>query len=262
MMRRALAPYLAFLWQSFDTCESLHKGSIWVKSESMSLRAQLKTFLQGLTLFAWWSCSLFGAAGHLTWIRGWICTVLYVGGLFTCRAFVARLNPGLLDERQIAIRKDTKPFDKIFLRLLLAFTIAQPILAGLDAARFHWAPMPSWTGHPGVGLFIVSAVWITWVLVRNPHAESSVRIQRERDHSVVSSGPYRFVRHPMYVGLILLHVSIALVLGSMWTLALAALFTILFLWRTALEDQTLRHELSGYEEYTQVTRYRLMPGIW
>jgi protein-S-isoprenylcysteine O-methyltransferase Ste14 len=66
----------------------------------------------------------------------------------------------------------------------------------------------------------------------------------------------------MYVGLILLHVSIALVLGSMWTLALAGLFTILFLWRTALEDRTLRCELSGYEEYTQVTRYRLMPGIW
>jgi protein-S-isoprenylcysteine O-methyltransferase Ste14 len=122
--------------------------------------------------------------------------------------------------------------------------------------------MPSWTLYPGAGVFVVSAAWITWVLVRNPHAESSVRIQRERDHTVVSSGPYRFVRHPMYVGLILLHVSIALVLGSMWTLALAGLFTILFLWRTALEDRTLRRELSGYEEYTQATRYRLMPGIW
>jgi protein-S-isoprenylcysteine O-methyltransferase Ste14 len=235
---------------------------MWVKSESMSLRGHMKALFQGLTLFAWWSLSLFGAAGQLTWTRGWICTVLYVGGLFTCRAFVARLNPGLLDERQTAIRKDTKPFDKIFLRLLLAFTIAQPILAGLDAARFHWAPMPSWSVYPGVGLFVVSAAWITWVLVKNPHAESSVRIQRERDHTVVSSGPYRFVRHPMYVGLILLHVSIALVLGSMWTLILAGLFTILFLWRTALEDRTLRRELSGYEEYTQVTRYRLMPGIW
>lgn len=235
---------------------------MWVKSESMSLRRHIRALFQGLTLFAWWALSLFGAAGQLRWIRGWICTVLYVGGLFTCRAFVAKLNPGLLDERQTAIRKDTKRFDKIFLRLLLAFTIAQPVLAGLDAARFHWAPMRSWTAYPGVGLLLVSAAWITWVLVRNPHAESSVRIQRERAHTVVSSGPYRFVRHPMYVGLIVLHVSIALVLGSMWTLALAALFTILFLWRTALEDGTLRRELSGYEEYTQVTRYRLMPGIW
>lgn len=228
----------------------------------MSRRGQLKTLYQGLILLAWWLVSLFGSAGQLTWVRGWICTALYIGGLFACRAFVARLNPGLLDERQAAIRKDTKPFDKIFLRFLLTFMIAEPVLAGLDAVRFHWAAMPFWTLYPGVVLLLISATWITWVLVRNPHAESSVRIQKERDHAVVSSGPYRFVRHPMYVGLILLHVSIALVLGSMWTLALAALITILFLWRTALEDRTLRRELSGYEEYTRITRYRLLPGIW
>ncbi len=228
----------------------------------MSRRGHVKTLYEGLTLFAWWFLSLFGSAGQLTWTRGWICTFLYLGGLFGCRAFVARLNPGLLNERQTAIRKDTKPFDKVFLRFLLTFTVTQPILAGLDAVRFHWAPMPFWTLYPGVVFLLVSAIWITWVLVRNPHAESSVRIQKERDHTVVSSGPYRFVRHPMYVGLTLLHVSIALVLGSMWTLALAALITILFLWRTALEDRTLRRELSGYEEYTRVTRYRLMPGIW
>ena len=228
----------------------------------MSRHGQMKTLYQGSTLFAWWFLFLFGSAGQLTWTRGWICTVLYLGGLFACRAFVARLNPGLLDERQTAIRKDTKPFDKIFMRFLLTFTIAEPALAGLDAVRFQWAPMPFWTLYPGVVFFLASATWITWVLVKNPHAESSVRIQKEREHTVVSSGPYRFVRHPMYVGLILLHVSIALVLGSMWTLALAALITILFLWRTALEDRTLRRELSGYEEYTHVTRYRLMPGIW
>jgi protein-S-isoprenylcysteine O-methyltransferase Ste14 len=122
--------------------------------------------------------------------------------------------------------------------------------------------MPFWTLYPGVGIFTVSAAWITWVLIRNPHAESSVRIQKDRGHTVVASGPYRFVRHPMYVGLIQLHQSMALILGSMWTMGLAALITILFLWRTALEDQTLRQELPGYEEYTTVTRYRLMPGIW
>lgn len=225
-------------------------------------RGQLKTIFQGLTLFAWWSLSLFGSAGKLTWIRGWICTILYVGAMLACRAFVARLNPGLMEERQTAIRKDTKPFDKIFFRFLLAFTLAQPILAGLDAVRFHWAAMPAWTLYPGVASFLAASTWTIWVLARNPHAESSVRIQRDRDHHVVSSGPYRFVRHPMYVGLILLHISIAIVLGSMWTLALAALIATLFLWRTALEDRTLRLELAGYEEYTHVTRYRLMPGLW
>jgi protein-S-isoprenylcysteine O-methyltransferase Ste14 len=108
----------------------------------------------------------------------------------------------------------------------------------------------------------VAACLITWVLAINPHADSSVRIEDDRDHLVVASGPYRFVRHPMYVGLILLHASIAMILGSMWTLGLAALIMLLFLWRTALEDQTLRQELPGYEKYTTMTRYRLMPGIW
>jgi protein-S-isoprenylcysteine O-methyltransferase Ste14 len=205
---------------------------------------------------------LFGSAGQLTWKRGWICTVLYLGGIATSRAVLQKVNPSLLEQRQTAIRKDTKPFDRIFLRLILSLTIVQPVIAGLDAVRFELAPMPFWTVYPGIGLFTIAASLITWVLVKNPHADSSVRIENQRDHTVVASGPYRFVRHPMYVGLILLHSSIALMLGSMWTLALAVLLTLLFLWRTALEDQTLRWELPGYEEYTKVTRYRLMPWIW
>jgi protein-S-isoprenylcysteine O-methyltransferase Ste14 len=221
----------------------------------------IKTFFQGSAIYAWWLICLFGSAGQLTWIRGWICTVLYLGGLHTCRAVLKKLNPGLLEHRQTPIRNDTKAFDKIFLRLFLSLTIIQPVLAGLDA-RFNSTPIPFWTVYPGIVQFIVSAALITWVLVENPHAESSVRIQKDRGHTVVASGPYRFVRHPMYVGLVQLHQAMALILGSTWTMALAGLITILFLWRTALEDQTLRRELPGYEEYTTVTRYRLMPGIW
>jgi protein-S-isoprenylcysteine O-methyltransferase Ste14 len=99
-------------------------------------------------------------------------------------------------------------------------------------------------------------------MLRNPHAETSVRIQAERDHRVVAAGPYGVVRHPMYVGLILLYVAQALILGSVWALVIAGLIAVLFLWRTAMEDQVLRKDLPGYEEYTSVTRYRLMPGLW
>ena len=227
----------------------------------MSLGQRIKTFFQGLTIFGWWLISLFGSAGQLTWSRGWICTVLYLGGLQITKAVLKKLNPGLLEQRETAIRNDTKQFDRFFLRVFLSLTIVQPIIAGLDV-RFNGASMPFWTVYPGIGQFIVSAALITWVLVKNPHAESSVRIQKDRGHTVVASGPYRFVRHPMYVGLIQLHQSMALILGSTWTMALAVLITILFLWRTALEDRTLRQELPGYEKYTTLTRYRLMPGIW
>jgi len=221
----------------------------------------IRAVFQGTVVFVWWLLFLFGSAGRITWNRGWICTILYLGGLYATRAVIRKLNPGLLEQRQTAIREDTKPFDKIFLRLFLSLAIVQPVVAGLDF-RFNGDSMPFWTVFPGIANFIVSAILIAWVLVANPHAESSVRIQKDRGHTVVASGPYRFVRHPMYVGLIQLHQAMALILGSTWTVGLAALITILFLWRTALEDQTLRRELPGYEEYATVTRYRLMPGIW
>jgi protein-S-isoprenylcysteine O-methyltransferase Ste14 len=227
----------------------------------MKTGRHIRTVFQSLTISAWWLISLFGSAGQLTWKRGWICTVLYLGGLHVSRAIIKKRNPDLLEQREKAIRTDTKPFDRIFLRVFLSLTVVQPIVAGLDA-RFNGALVPFWTVYPGILAFIISAALITWVLVTNPHAESSVRIQKDRGHTVIVSGPYRFVRHPMYVGLTQLHQSMALILGSTWTLALAALITMLFLWRTAREDQTLRQELPGYEEYTTVTRYRLMPGIW
>ena len=221
----------------------------------------MKSSLQALSVPAWWLICLFGGCGSLGWRRGWLCTLLYLGALGACRIIVNRRNPGLLEQRKTAIRQDTKPFDKVFLRVFLSLTILQPLIAGLDT-RLNDHPMPLGTVYPGIALFIFAAVLITWVLIENPHAESSVRIQTDRDHSVVASGPYRFVRHPMYVGLILLHLSLALILGSMWNLGLAALITSLFLWRTALEDQILRRELPGYQDYAAATRYRIVPGIW
>jgi protein-S-isoprenylcysteine O-methyltransferase Ste14 len=221
----------------------------------------IRIFLQLTALAVWWSVFLFGGAGQITWTRGWICTIVYLGSFYIARVVLQRLNPGLLEQRQTAIHDDTKSFDKIVLRLLLLLTIIEPLLAGLNF-RFSGDWTPFWTVYPGIVSFLSAAVMIVWVLVKNPHAESSVRIQSDRGHRVVVSGPYRFIRHPMYSGLIQLHQSVAVILGSTWTVVLAALITILFWWRTALEDRTLRRELPGYEEYTTVTRYRLLPGVW
>lgn len=218
---------------------------------------------QGLLLMGWWCGALFGGAGLLRWNRGWICTALYLGSMIVTGVFVRKWNPGLLEHRQRGmVHKETRPFDRVFLALFLPLAAVLPAVAGMDAVRFGWNPMPFWTVYPGIGLFAVSALLIGWVMMRNPHAETSVRIQTERRHAVVSLGPYSYVRHPMYVGLILMYASQALILGSMWALAIAALIAVLFLWRTAMEDRTLRQELPGYEQYTSATRYRLMPGIW
>jgi protein-S-isoprenylcysteine O-methyltransferase Ste14 len=182
--------------------------------------------------------------------------------MYGSRAVLNKLNPSVVQSRQESIRKDTKAFDRFFLRSFLLLIIIFPIVAGFDAVRFHWSGFPYWTVYLGIALFAPSAVLITWTLAMNPHAETSVRIQSDRGHSVIHSGPYRFVRHPMYVGLILLYMSMSFILGSVATFWVATAITILVLWRTALEDRTLRRELPGYENYTSMTRYRLMPGIW
>ena len=227
----------------------------------MNLNRRIKGLVQGSAFIIWWLTLLFGGAGRITWLRGWICTILYLGAFYTARAVLRRWNPEVLEHRQTAIREDTKPFDRILLRLLLALAIVEPLVAGLDF-RWNGPSTPFWMVYPGIASFLGAAITITWVLLKNPHAESSVRIQSDRGHCVIASGPYRFVRHPMYAGLIQLHQSLALTLGSPWTVGVASVITILFWWRTALEDQALRRELPGYEQYASVTRYRLMPGIW
>jgi protein-S-isoprenylcysteine O-methyltransferase Ste14 len=212
-----------------------------------------------ITLYA---VAFFGGAGRLDWTRGWITFVMYVVCMGATGLVVHRWNPGLLKARAKWRRKDTKGFDKVLLAIYAPLSFLQPAVAGLDVVRFHWSSMPFWTVYPGVLLLPMAMALITWVLVVNPHAESTVRIQSERGHVVVTSGPYRFVRHPMYVGAILLYSASALVLGSMWALAIAALIAALLICRAALEDGTLRRELPGYQEYTAQTQYRLIPGLW
>jgi len=168
----------------------------------------------------------------------------------------------VLEARSKWRHKDTARFDKIFLAIYGPLISILPAVAGLDAGRNHWTSLPFGFVYVGSILFAVALALITWVVVVNPFAEKSVRIQTDRGHTVITSGPYRYVRHPMYVGLILLFVSTALVWGSVWALGLAAVMAVLIIWRTAREDRTLRLELAGYEQYAAITRYRLLPGLW
>lgn len=228
----------------------------------MSTEQRVRLAGRAILIIGWWCGALFGGAGTLTWVRGWICTALYLGGMIAVRAVIRSVNPALLERRDAGIHSRTKDFDKAFLCAFLPLAIALPAVAGLDAVRFGWSPMPSWTLYPGVGLFLLSTGLIAWVMVSNPHAETTVRIQSERGHRVIAGGPYRMVRHPMYVGLILLYLSQALILGSAWALLIAIAVAGLFFWRTGREDQLLRSELQGYEEFSSSTRFRLIPGLW
>lgn len=204
----------------------------------------------------------FLGAWRLDWPRGWIYVGVFAGVAMVGMLIVEIANPALLSARGKGIRQDTKAFDKLFYALFQPLILVYPVVAGLDAGRFLWAPLPDWTIYPGALLFVVGGVPTTWAMMVNAHAEATVRIQTERDHRVITTGPYAYVRHPIYVGTIVGFPALALVTGSGWALVPMVLLIVLFVWRTGREDRTLMAELPGYADYALKTRYRLLPGVW
>jgi protein-S-isoprenylcysteine O-methyltransferase Ste14 len=167
-----------------------------------------------------------------------------------------------LDEARRARPTNVKEWDKVLLWVLAGCTFLMYGLAALDLGHLHVGKLSLWFAMPGVVLYIVSSMLNQWAMVHNPHFERGVRIQHERDHRVVKTGPYRYVRHPGYLGSVFFFIAFPLISGSVLALWGGAMGIIGILVRTSLEDRTLREELAGYAEYAQEVRYRLIPYVW
>jgi protein-S-isoprenylcysteine O-methyltransferase Ste14 len=204
---------------------------------------------------------LFLSAGRLNWIAAWAFILLYIGNLAIYAIWGLRHDPEQMKERS-KTGENTKLWDKIILNIYTFFLILLFITIGLDAGRYHWAPVPILVQIIAWVALIFASIIIWKASMANTYLSRTVRIQTDRNHQVVSHGIYRQVRHPMYSGELLTMLSIPLVLGSLWGLLPAGLIIILFILRTFLEDRTLQAELPGYKEYAQHVRYRLCPGIW
>ncbi len=205
---------------------------------------------------------LFGMAGTVRWPFAWAYLALTVAFLVLYAGVMLRLHPDLIAERKHP-PADAKAWDRPFVAILgVAGPTAMLLLCGLDY-RLGWSqsigPRASFAG-----LLILAAggALSTWAVASNRFFSAVVRIQRDRGHHVVDSGPYRFVRHPSYVGSILHLVGTSLALASWPGLGLGLLLAVLFVVRTALEDTTLLAELEGYADYARRVRFRLVPGVW
>jgi protein-S-isoprenylcysteine O-methyltransferase Ste14 len=214
------------------------------------LRAGIGTLVQAALLFA--------TAGRLDWGLAWAYLAVY----FCCSIYSLRSTDTELAAERTRVKANVKTWDKVLTTVLAPLIFALPVVIGLDQ-RNGWSPeMPLWLALVGLGLVALSWLLIDWAVRVNRFFARFVRIQHDRGQVVISDGPYRFVRHPGYVGTLLQVLAIPLALGSLWGLVPAGLAALLVLLRTALEDRMLQAELPGYREYATRVHYRLIPGVW
>jgi protein-S-isoprenylcysteine O-methyltransferase Ste14 len=197
------------------------------------------------------------------WWEAWVYALSGILGFAISRGLVARRHPDLIAERaRFMQHEEAKPWDKALAPLLGLGGGLVLLVAGLDAL-FDWSP-PFSLPVKILALVIIVAGYVlgSYALVENRFFSGMVRIQTDRGHQVVSSGPYRWIRHPGYAGALLTYLATPLFLDSGWSFLPTVFITILLVIRTTLEDRTLQKELPGYAEYARRVQYRLLPGIW
>ena len=204
---------------------------------------------------------LFVPAGRITWTRGWLFLLVFTLLMFGAIVYFRRVNPQMFAIRS-RVHPETKRWDKFVVGLLFLAMFAIPLVAGVDDGRFHWSSM-SWL-LVGLGYLLLITGWIgvAWAETANPFFEPGVRIQKERGHHVIDTGPYAIVRHPGYVAASVMFAGFALSLGSWWALIPAGVGSLVLVLRTVWEDRTLHVELAGYATYATRVRFRLIPGVW
>jgi protein-S-isoprenylcysteine O-methyltransferase Ste14 len=206
---------------------------------------------------------LFAAAGAWDWPQAWVFLVEAGAFSFGFVAWLAHQDPALLEARLSSpYHRNQSVWDRIFLTCAAAGYIAWLVLVALDARRFRWSVVPIWTQVLGALLIALCMVGVGFVFRANSFAAPQVRLQAERGQAVATTGPYRFVRHPMYALAILYFLGAPLLLGSWWALLPVPLFVVGFAGRAIGEEHMLRQALPGYDAYADKVRSRLIPGIW
>jgi protein-S-isoprenylcysteine O-methyltransferase Ste14 len=213
-------------------------------------------------LFLFFALPLFLSAGTIAWLAGWIYLVLFFSFTFALTSWLFRHNPDLLKERMTITRSDQKAWDKVGMALMYVVFLAWLVLMPLDAVRFHWSQVPIWLQVVGAIVLLCSFYLFFATFRENSYLSPMVRIQNDRGQMVVSTGPYHYVRHPMYVAALLFMLGTALLLGSELGLLVILIFAGLIAGRAVLEERTLQQELQGYDAYMTQVKYRLIPHVW
>jgi protein-S-isoprenylcysteine O-methyltransferase Ste14 len=227
----------------------------------MSTKLLTRYILDAVLGVAGMAVALFWSAGRLDWWPAWVAIAIWLAWFTAMEVATLRFNPALMAER-LRPPKEAELWDRFIVSILRLAQLARYILAGLDL-RYAWTgDFPMAAQIAGLVVCLLSCALFTWAMASNAYFSQVVRIQAERGHTVATGGPYRYVRHPGYVGMILFELALSTLLASWWALAAGGVCVILLILRTALEDRTLQAKLTGYVDYARLVRYRLVPGIW
>ena len=225
----------------------------------MNIRA--KAFLLQAITFLIMAPALFVPAGTGAWAAGWVYLLLFAVSSIAITIWLLRHNPSLLEER-IGFKPNQETWDKIFIVALNVVFLVWLVLMPLDAVRFHWSRMPVWLQSAG-GIVLLFSFYLFYLAFReNPYLSGVVRIQEDRGQTVVSTGPYRHVRHPMYTGGFLYFLGTALLLGSWYGVLFEPIFVAMLAVRAVFEERLLREQLKGYDAYMAKVKYRFIPHVW
>ncbi|MCB9644011.1 MAG: isoprenylcysteine carboxylmethyltransferase family protein [Myxococcales bacterium] len=202
-------------------------------------------------------------AGKLWWPEAWGITALYYAWAGSLVWWLGRNNLELLKERMRGpIQREQKTWDKVIMGLMLITSLPMIVLPGLEVVRWKLTQMPLYIKIIGFVLHLPGFWMVFLTMKENTFLARVVRIQDEKAQTVVTTGPYAWVRHPMYSGVIFIYLGLPMALGSYYALLCGVLSILVLAVRTHFEDQTLQRELDGYKDYTTKTRYRLLPYIW
>jgi protein-S-isoprenylcysteine O-methyltransferase Ste14 len=208
------------------------------------------------------SAILFLSAGRLDWPLAWVFIPIWLITKWLYIIIIWRRNPDLLVERTQG-HKNRKRWDKVVQSIYIVFSFTTFIVIGLDAGRYNWGrDFPSGLVIASYVIYLGLNVLALWASLANPFHSDESRIQSDRGQYVISHGPYRYLRHPTYLAVVLMWIIMPLLLESWWGLIPGVFAMLMMILRTAYEDRMLHQELNGYAEYAQKVRYRLVPGIW
>lgn len=228
------------------------------------MRVNVKLLVvQIVGLFLVFAVALFLPAGTIAWPAGWIFLVLFFGFFLAVYVWLFRHNPGLLQERmRMWGTSDQQGWDKVLYPLLEVFCFAWLILMSLDAVRLHWSQMPVWLQVVGAIVLVCSFYLFFLTFRENSYLSPVVRVQQERGQTVISTGPYHYVRHPMYSAIVIFVVGTPLLLGSWYGVLFGLIIATVIARRAVLEERALRKGLPGYAAYMAQVKYRLIPYVW